>query len=106
MSSRAKNSCHAGLFWTPPPTWENPPAYVPRSENNARKSLYHAHYKVPSGDSPYGIAKKVQVNFLSVFFPLFLRDFIWVSGLMFLFTWCDDFAFCVTHLSICWSMNF
>lgn len=71
MSRRAKNSCRAGLFWTPPPTWENPPAYVPRSENNARKSLYHAHYKVPSGDSPYGIAKKVQVNFLSVFFPSF-----------------------------------
>lgn len=61
MSNRAKNSCHAGVFWTPPPTWEIPPAYVPLSENSAKRSLYHAHYKVPPGDSPYGIAKRVQL---------------------------------------------
>ncbi|XP_073300088.1 protein POLLENLESS 3-like [Primulina huaijiensis] len=56
-------------FLTPPPTWKTRRSspVLPGSEKKPRRSpqgksdLFHVFHKVPSGDSPYGRAKHVQL---------------------------------------------
>lgn len=75
MSSRVdENSFRSGLFFTPPPKWETSLGdtlpVIPRTESYARRSLYHVRHKVPPANSPYGIAKRVQVVLLLIRFWL------------------------------------
>ncbi|XP_073280934.1 protein SULFUR DEFICIENCY-INDUCED 1-like [Primulina huaijiensis] len=57
------------VFLTPPPTWKTSRCspVMPGSEKKQRRSpqgktdLFHVFHKVPSGDSPYGRAKHVQL---------------------------------------------
>ncbi|KZV39537.1 hypothetical protein F511_32705 [Dorcoceras hygrometricum] len=66
------NSCYSSQprgFLTPPPTWKTRRCSTvmlgsekkPRSSPQAKADFFHVFHKVPSGDSPYGRAKHVQL---------------------------------------------
>ncbi|KAI4297093.1 hypothetical protein L6164_037000 [Bauhinia variegata] len=68
MWNKERNS-PARCFLTPPPTWKSRPLQAPAMPLSERKrsspadkgDIFHVVHKIPSGDSPYVKAKKVQL---------------------------------------------